>query len=197
MNYVKVKAHKGNYLWKQLTPQVRAAIREGYVLSVDPSVGSVRAGYEGGSLPGYATYVSGQLTDRGVITVPPVRSLQARLWEIGRALREDFPSPPGMKVTLIIEDVPLKRWSKGRGGMMFGSVKQQASLHKAIGAVLASVRCDYIISVQPVTWHKVVPGDYVKADDNDAMAMAEVIHQYISAMDAVSERKVKKRGGAA
>jgi hypothetical protein len=191
-NYVKVKAHKGNYLWKQLTPQVRKAIKEGYVLAIDPSVGSVRPGYEGGSLPGYATYVAGQLTDRGVITVPPVRSLQARLWEIGRALREDFPAPPGAKVTLILEDVPLKRWSRGGNGHVYGSVKQQASLHKAIGAVLASVRCDYVVVVQPVTWHKVIPGDYVKSDDNDAMSMAEVIYQYIAAMESFKERKVRR-----
>jgi len=179
MEYKQLKINTKGRLWLSVKKCARL-ILEGAVLVIDPSIGSHS------SMPGFAILRVGCLTNRGTIAVEPTGSTHDRLFAIGECLRRDFPTAWDV---LVVEDIPDRRFSKsGRG-----SIRQQVQLHRAVGAVHASVRCVHAISVHPATWHAVVPPDYVKSDAGDAAAMAEVVRQYATAVIARAQKKSRER----
>lgn len=198
---------KTNKVYKVVS-KVWHLVLAGRVLVIDPSTGSMS--FDGGSLPGYAVYIGGALIDSGVIQVPTVKDKHARLWEIGRSLREDFHYDHELKHipwslwgevptpswdVLVIEDVAAKRWIKGKGGRMFGSARQQAPLHRAIGAVHASVEAKHVVEVHPGTWHTVAPDGYIKTDEGDALCMGELVRQYACHFrDRTQDKLLSKTG---
>lgn len=207
MNFRRTTISKTNAVQRDVKPVWRLVL-EGRVLSIDPSIGSAS------SLPGYAISVGGVVTESGVIKTGGSKSTHHRLYELGRSLREDFAwgderTPwviPDELVgviqnewdVLIVEDVPAKRWGKTSWGMR-GSVKQQVQLHRAVGAIHASVLAKHCVCVHPATWHTVAPAGYVKSDEGDARCMLELVRQYADhfrrlELEPKQARVTKRRG---
>lgn len=157
----------------------------GTLLVVDPSIGSKRAGKEGGSEPGYAIYRAGVLVDHGVLEIRGTASSHQRLHEISRSLREDF---GGEKWdVLVIEAIPHLRFET------FGrSLSSQLPLHWACGAIMGAVTADLCVQVAPQTWHAFAPEGYVKTDWGDAICMGRALLQYARAASVAPRKKKKK-----
>lgn len=161
---------KTNAVYRDLAPLYKDA--GGWVLCIDPSIGSKS------SAPGYAVSVGGVVTESGTIDTGRSKTTHDRLYELGRTLREEFTTPSGDPWDLlIIEAIPAKRW-RATGWGQRGSIKQQVQLHRAVGAVHASIRALACIEVHPATWHTVAPAGYVKSDEGDALCMLELVRQY-------------------
>lgn len=138
-----------------------AKLREGRVLAIDPSSGSVE------SMPGYALFEAGKLIESGIIKLPRGGELYRRLRSLGQSLRDDFQFEIDV---LIVENIP-PFMSSTAGGFRTKSV---VNLHKSIGAVLASVEAKAFMEVSPMSWHAMlkkyeVPS--VKSDERDAVAI--------------------------
>lgn len=161
----------------------------GRVLAIDPSVGS------SSSLPGYAIYIAGRLAEYGTIDIDISGSTYARLFELGRSLREDFEGE-GFDV-LVVEDIPFARYgARNNDGLKPRSLEAQIPLHRAVGAVLSNVKVQDCVAVAPVTWHSFAPVDYVKSDAGDAVCLGYVAIEY--AKYAIEEaakprRSIKRR----
>ncbi len=162
---------------------VAELVSSGTMLSIDPASGV-------SSLPGYAVFRAGERLESGTIAVGRASDeLGARLWELGRSLREELAPPDGSAEwdVLVVEDIPDKNWSQaGKGKHRIGSAKNQKVLHRAVGAVLASVKAKVILFVHPSTWHAHVGPGYVKSDEGDALAMGEVA--VVKARQLLAER---------
>jgi hypothetical protein len=188
--------------WKDVARSgVARAVLDGRVLVVDPSIGSKRAGKEGGSLPGYSIWVGGHLEDSGTITTRDHGgSTHRRLVELARSLRDDF---PGQWDVLVVEDIPMLRFEK------FGrSLASQIPLHRATGAILASVDATHLVEIHPATWRAFLADaeDYdaregevgAKGDESDAIVLgfaAQKIADAVFARAAVKGRRSRKRAG--
>lgn len=176
--YRHLKINRTGRLWKEIR-HAYLDVLEGVVLVVDPSIGSVS------SQPGFAIMESGIRTECGIIEIDHRESTHDRLYALGHSLREEFDAVD----VLVVEDIPLRRFNQfGRG-----SLRQQVQLHRAVGAIHASVKATHSLAVHPATWHCVVPPDYVKSDAGDAAAMAEVIRQYSVAYRAYKEAQRGRR----
>lgn len=130
-------------------------LARGCVLSIDPSIGSGKSG----SNPGWALYQAGTLESSGVIVLKPGKEIPLRLQQLAGHVYDlyDTYSP----TILIYEDVP----SSGYGR----SAISQASLHKAIGAILSVPGPLGFVGIMPISWTKLTRPGYVKSDENDAI----------------------------
>lgn len=127
----------------------------GCVLSVDPSIGSGK----GGSNPGWAVYIRGVLQQSGTLTIKPSKEMPFRLKDLAGHIYDLYDTfSPNI---LIYEDVP----SSGYGR----SAISQASLHKAIGAILSVPGPLGFVGIMPISWTKLTRPGYVKSDENDAI----------------------------
>lgn len=130
-------------------------IQTGRILALDPSCGSAS------SMPGYAIYEAGVLTDSGIIDVPGIhRDLPYRLQDIARVLRTEFPAPD----VLVIERIPARRF----GG---GSATAHASLLAAEGLMMGTLEVPVVVRIRPQAWRALRHEDWVKGDEEDAKAM--------------------------
>ena len=126
-------------------------LREGMVLSIDPSSGSK------GSMPGYAIFKAGELIESGTIQLPVGKPLCVRLQTLCQTLQEEFEVPD----VLITEAIYFSRNNKAG-----------VSLQRSIGVVLAAFPVNgRVIEVSPNTWRKLRPETYEKTDENDAIMM--------------------------
>lgn len=127
-------------------------IRTGTLLAIDPASGS-------SSMPGYALYTAGILTERGTIKITGKKDAQTRLAELYECLKEDFAKPD----ILAIEELRGPRVSP--------------VLHWAAGVTIAAVEADITFEVPIQFWKSVakVTAGYEKADDMDAQMIGEVL----------------------
>lgn len=165
------EAPRDSELYRQLHRMRRklSAVHAATLLVVDPSIGS------GASQPGYALFRGAELQDYGTLQVGETGSHMVRLRELARCLREDF---GGEKIDiLVVEDIPPARVIRARG-RVFKNHKVHIPLHRAVGAILATVQADEMLLVPPQTWHQYVDEDrYVKSDATDAVAMGFTVLQ--------------------
>ncbi len=135
-------------------------ILTGTLLCVDPSSGSES------SMPGYALYDNGVMTEKGIVEVLSKGSkVQNRLKELADCFREDFDAVD----VLVIEDIPPIHGGARRG--FGGRMKSHASLLKSVGAIIGAVKATHIVSINPRVWQKWKDENYVKSDDVDAQYM--------------------------
>lgn len=133
------------------------------LLCVDPSIGSAS------SLPGYAVYVRGELVSSGLIEVATAGAHNLRLFELARSLREDFAEL--QNPILVVEDIPTMRFNR-RGSGGYSDPRAQVPLHRAVGAIMSSIRSPLMLEVPPITWHRYTdPSRYLKSDQADAAAL--------------------------
>lgn len=143
----------------QCNPQIRG----GTLLCVDPSSGSL------GSLPGYAVFKKGLLVDAGIIALPRgTRAIANRLWQLHRALHDEFEQPDLLAVEWIAPVFPTAKGRDGRAGHF--THKSASSLTKSVGAIM-SVWDVPTIEPTPATWHSITPPGYVKSDCHDAQML--------------------------
>lgn len=141
----------------------RHRIQTGRVLTIDPSSGSQK------SMPGYALFTAGEMDEWGTLQLDCRQALYRKLFNLGDILRERFQDID----VLVVENIAPYMSNRGTDFRNTSLV----NLHKSIGAVLASVKCEYIIEVAPMTWHAWLRkhglhDNYEKNDANDALSMA-------------------------
>lgn len=154
-------------IYQQIAAHANAVVN-GILFCVDPSIGS------GSSQPGYAIYILGKLRECGVIDVARVGTHSSRLYAIGTCLREEFFTGVDPSL-LILEKIPVSFFGNKRG-KQYSAAAKQVPLHRASGAVLASVRADNCVEIAPNTWHRFVDEKkYKKSDMNDAIAMGHAV----------------------
>lgn len=145
--------NKNSKTYKAIIPYVER-ILDGYILSVDPSTGSAS------SMPGYAIFKKGKLTESGIIEVDSRMARQKKLYEISRTFREEFEKPD----LLIVEYIPNVSYS---GGMNNVAVM---ALQKAIGAIIASFDTE-MLEIPASAWRHYKPPEYKKTDEFDGITM--------------------------
>lgn len=163
----------------------------GRVLVLDPSVGSVS------SQPGYSIWTAGELEDSGVIDMPTEAKLHRRLFYLRKVLMEEF---PGKFDVVVVEDIPTHRFSRGRG-RVYANAKAQIPLHKAVGVIEASVDCQVLLHIAPVTWrsyasdeHLADKEDGAHTDALDALVMGHAVLQIARhAAARAAKRRVRSR----
>lgn len=146
---------------EEMCQKYASELLDGRVLAVDPSSGSRN------SLPGYATYHQGKLTDAGFIKFNTNRDKSERLVDLARFLRTEFEAPD----VLVIEHIsPVFGYQKN-GKFRQSINKSFVILHQAVGCILGAVGCPKVIEVTPRTWRQYLPKEkeYDKNDDNDAI----------------------------
>lgn len=145
--------------------ELREQILRGHMLCVDPSSGSRQ------SLPGWAIYEAGRLTDYGVVEVPSHwlnkgTGIPHRLRYIAEAFRGAW---PGKEWDLLaIEDVKLDN----EKGTLVNAIE---SLMLAKGAITAAIPWKEYIGVHAMAWRSIRPHDYVKSDTSDAILIGELL----------------------
>lgn len=133
---------------------------DGNILAIDPSIGSSV------SSMGYALYNAGELEDAGIVKMDPSFSNPQKLQEISRALIEDF---AGTEIDiLVIENIAPSFGGPGSRSFINKSWKV---LHQATGAAIASVRCNHVLEVAPMSWKRFAKAEdgYEKNDVADAV----------------------------
>jgi hypothetical protein len=152
------KPSKGSNIHAAVTAAKRALI-DGTALIIDPSIGSRS------SMPGYAVYVAGKLTESGTLRINPDESKWERLREVHRQLRNisKLHDPD----VLVYEDVPVT----AHGGR---SQVSHASLLMAVGAALAAVDCPHVVPMPPSSWKRWARPEYEKGDEADAVEIGWV-----------------------
>lgn len=143
----------------------RELILKGVILSWDPSSGS-RQGKKG-SLPGFAIFQKGKLTQSGEIPLNIKDELQWKLQEQHRSfntlLDEFHPN------VLVFEDISPMRYL-GRGKKV-----PQPALLKSVGALLSWPGPTAYIPLPPLLWKALVSNDYEKGDEADAIEMGQIV----------------------
>lgn len=137
----------------------RSLILEGSLLSVDPASG-------GSSYPGYAIFDAGVLMEYGTIDLPKGQDIHLRLQELCRTLRDEFIVPD----VLVVENIP-PFMSTAVGDKKNFANRAVINLHKSIGCIVGSVRCKALVEVTPGSWRQMIPEDYLKSDENDALML--------------------------
>ena len=127
------------------------------MLAIDPSIGSSV------SSMGWALYVAGELDSAGVVDIPSELSNPKKMQEISKVLLE-FKDID----LLVVENIAPTRGGPGSRAFINKSWK---TLHQATGAAIASVRCEDVIEVAPISWKRFakVEDGYVKSDVADAV----------------------------
>jgi hypothetical protein len=143
----------------------RNVLLEGRVVAIDPSCGS------NSSMPGYAIYNAGILIGSGVIQIPLARELHTKLQWLANYLRTD-PKFQGIEL-LLIEAIPVTRHGRGANQL------SHSSLIKAVGAIISSINCPYIMYVPIQTWkaYANTVESYSKGDEADARMIGASIIQ--------------------
>ena len=134
-------------------------IRDGYLLCIDPSIGS------GSSMPGYAIFYGMEFAESGTIYVTPSWPAHIRLQAIAECIRTEFETPD----VAAVEALPVRAIGRGR------SRRGHASLLQAAGAIASALPTPNLIYVDPRIWHSEVGDDYVKGDAEDAEAIGDTI----------------------
>lgn len=129
----------------------------GTVLAIDPSSGSA------GSQPGYAIFAGGVLRDSGLVRIRSGDHISNRLYRLSKTLREEFSQPN----VLVTENIPP---FMGEGPGAAFATRNVISLHQSIGVVM-SVWDSPVIQVSPRTWRSLIPDNYLKSDENDAIML--------------------------
>lgn len=150
-------------------------ILEGVIVAIDPSIGS------SSSMPGYAIYREGEyitsgifnINHRGVSIADRLRDLHGR---VRRLYNEYDPD------VLVYEDIPVSRHG--------GSAGSQASLLKALGAILSVPGPAGHVGIYPVSWKSEARDTYVKGDESDAV---EIGYVAIQVARRIQEYKKKKK----
>jgi hypothetical protein len=150
---------KDSQAYKQIEENMKSII-SGVVVAIDPSIGS------SSSMPGYAVYRVGELIEsgtfviehRGVHTADRLRSLHNHVRKLYAKYDPDV---------LVYEDIPASRHG--------GSAGSQASLLKAVGAILAVPGTTGHVGIYPVSWKSEARDTYVKkGDEADAVEIGYV-----------------------
>lgn len=154
-------------------------IREGQVVSIDPSIGSTS------SMPGWAIYRAGALIDSGTFEINANHSVPDRLRALHSHMRKLYNTyTPDV---LVYEDIPPLR----QGG---GNAASHASLLKALGAILCIPGPDHYVGIQPISWKKMVREEYRKGDEADAVEMGWIVIQEADRIrQEVDIRKSKRK----
>jgi len=145
----------------------------GVVVSIDPSIGS------SSSMPGYAVYREGQLIESGIFAIPH-RGVHVadRLRTLHNHVRKLYNRyDPDM---LVYEDIPATRHG--------GAAGSQASLLKALGAILAVPGPSGHVGLYPISWKSEARDTYIKGDESDAIEIGWVA---IQVANRVRETKLK------
>lgn len=177
-------------LYASLRAHAQSAVT-GRVLCIDPSVGSFS------SQPGYAVLEAGVQVDSGVVDMPVEATRSRRLFYLRRILTEQFAEHYDL---VVVEDIPVMRFSKGRGGRSYGNAKAQVPLHKAVG-VIESCFDAPVVFVSPHTWRTHATPEHLHAkevgestDELDASAMGRaVVATARHILDAATKPTRKKR----
>jgi hypothetical protein len=134
--------------------QNRNLILKGYMLVIDPSIGS------SSSLPGFAVYRNGKLTESGVLKMNIGASKHKRLHELVSILQKEFEVPDILGMELIAGPA---------FGVMRWNINAFHSLIRSTGAIMAAYPVETVIEVPPSVWKKTIDDDYVKSDEMDAI----------------------------
>jgi len=134
-----------------------APLLNGTVLAIDPSSGSQH------SQPGYAIYKAGQLVDSGLVRIRSGDHISNRLYRLAKSLREDFEEPD----LLVTENIPP---FMGEGPGAAFATRNVISLHQSVGVIM-SVWSVPVLQVSPRSWRSLIPDNYVKSDENDAIML--------------------------
>jgi hypothetical protein len=143
---------KSSQAYRQIEELTRELV-DGVVVSIDPSIGS------SSSMPGYAVYRAGQLVESGTFVVPyrnihiadRLRCLHNHVRKLYNQYNPDV---------LVYEDIPATRHG--------GAAGSQASLLKALGAILAVPGPAGHVGLYPVSWKSEARDTYIKGDEADA-----------------------------
>jgi hypothetical protein len=143
----------------------RELLRNGRVLSIDPSSGSKS------SMPGFAFFNSAQLISCGILEIDYRKPLWYKLGVLGSILRNNFPQVDA----LLVEQIAPFMSSAGTD---FKN-KAVVNLHKSIGALFASITPQVCIEVPIPSWKawirkKGIEDSYEKTDANDALVLGLV-----------------------
>lgn len=142
---------------EQAIAQYANELLSGTILAIDPSSGSAN------SQPGYAIYQAGQLQDSGLVRIRSGDAVHNRLHRLARSLREDFTKPD----LLVTENIPP---FMGDGPGAAFATRNVISLHQSVGVVM-SIWDVPVLQVSPRSWRSLVPDNYLKSDENDAIML--------------------------
>lgn len=131
------------------------ALLHGTILAIDPSSGSAN------SQPGYAIYKAGRLVDSGLVRIRSGDHISNRLYRLSRSLLEEFEQPD----LLVTENIPP---FMGDGPGAAFATRNVISLHQSVGVIM-SVWPVPVVAVSPRSWRSLVPDNYLKSDENDAI----------------------------
>jgi hypothetical protein len=173
------KVSKTNKLYKSLGKNKKyIKALEGTILVIDPSCGSRS------SLPGYSVYRKQELIDSGTLPITLGAPLFKRLHQM-RGFIQLVENKYGPIDLAILEEIPVAR---GRF-----TEKSLASLMQAVGATVASISCQYIAFIHPLSWRAWMPPGYIKGDQADAELMGKVVLEYAKQVKAdKAKAKIKK-----
>lgn len=165
---------KTSQAYGQIRENVKA-ILEGVIVSIDPSIGS------SSSQPGYAVYRAGELVESGTFAIPHrgvhvadrLRTLHNHVRKLYNKYTPDV---------LVYEDIPASRHG--------GAAGSQASLLKAVGAILAVPGPAGHVGLYPVSWKSEARETYVKGDESDACEIGWVAIQVARRVQEQNKRRV-------
>lgn len=171
---------KSSQTYEELRQNASALIG-GIVLCIDPSIGSMS------SMPGFAVYVKGTLTESGTLEIDPSGSIWSRLQQLSHGMRKLIRSfDPDV---LVYEKVPVSAHS-GR------SQVSHASLLYSVGAILSISGPVGYVGLMPVSWKPLVRPEYVKGDREDAVEIGWIaIEEAKRIRDTNPKRKYGQRKG--
>jgi Holliday junction resolvasome RuvABC endonuclease subunit len=154
----------------------RLGLTEGWVIAIDPSIGS------SSSLPGYAVYRGGKLLISGVLQIDRNADVPTRLQQLAYEMRRLYAQYP--VDVLVYEDIPAQRY----GG---GNANAHSSLLKSVGVVLSISGPASYVGLLPISWKRLVREGYVKGDKEDA---EEIGYIAISEARRITEEEGRKPG---
>lgn len=152
-------------------------LMEGVVVSLDPSIGSTS------SMPGWATYIQGNLRESGTFLINPAQPVWTRLQNLSHHVRKLYRQwEPDV---LVYEDIPAQRHGGGNAGA-------HASLLKAVGTILSITGPDGFVPIHPITWKRLAREGYVKGDEEDAIEIGWVAIEAAKVISQESPIKTRK-----
>ena len=118
--------------------------------------------------------------DSGILGVDRTKNVHKKLISIAECLRTEFDRVD----VLVSEDIIIMM-----GGNKFTiSSSSLRLLQWSLGTIISSVRAEHLVLVHPTTWHKQVPVNYEKTDENDAISLGyTAIRKAYELSDALSE----------
>lgn len=147
------------------------------VVSIDPSVGSHS------SMPGWAVFRNGVFVARGTFPIDPTMSIPDKLHALNTAVRKLYDQV--QPTVLVYEEIPASRHG--------GSAASQATLHKALGAILSVPGPDYYVGIYPISWQALARDTYVKGDAEDAHEIGYVAIEQAREIERTGPQKKRKK----